>query len=91
MLVVVIVYPCIMFGLLNKIKNTTSENTFDISYEELRINRERLFYYLFRYFKLFGIALIIAVTYSSSPVIPLIILIFINLLDAIFIVALKPF
>lgn len=49
-----------------------------------------MYYYLVRYYKFFLIALIIAVTYNSSPVIPLVLLIIINLIDVILLIALKP-
>ena len=71
--------------------DSVSKNTFEISYEELRVNYNNLGYYLFRYLKLLFIAIIVAVTYSASPFIPLILLIVIHLVDLIWICAKQPF
>lgn len=49
-----------------------------------------MWYYLFRYYKLFFIAVIVAVTYNSTPVIPLLLLIVLNIIDFALIFALKP-
>ena len=88
--ILVIIFPVVMFGLLRRGANSLSDLTFNVVYEDVRINKERIWYYLFRYYKLFLIAIVVAVTYSSSPVIPPIILIILHIIDFGLIFAMKP-
>jgi hypothetical protein len=90
MFAAVVLYPIVLFVILRKHSNSLSVATFGLSFEELRISHERLYYFLVRYYKLLLIALIVAVTYSSSPAIPLVLLIILNIVDAILLIALKP-
>jgi hypothetical protein len=86
----VLIYPAVMFYILRKISLTLSSNTFNKNYEELRVDSEKLYYYLIRYYKLIAIACAIGFLHAASPVIPLIILIVLNLADTLLLIFLKP-
>ena len=88
---IVIAYPIFMTWYLKRIINTTSSTTFDISFEELRINRERVFYYLFRYLKLMIIAFVVSMLYAVTPIAALIILLILNFTDLLLIACARPF
>jgi hypothetical protein len=86
----VLAYPVIMFLVLRKRAFSVSVGTFHKKYEEVRVDPEKLYYFLIRYYKLVFIACIIGFLYAASPVIPLIILIALNLADAIMLIFLDP-
>jgi hypothetical protein len=80
----------LMYWLLHKNAGTLTDETFNNSYGSLRVTKEKLWYYIFRYFKLAAIAIVIGSTYQSSPAIPLIILIILNALDGVILIKLQP-
>lgn len=88
--VAVLVYPVVIFLLLRRASSTLSAGTFNKSYEELRVSSESLYYYLVRYYKLVAIACIIGFLHAANPVIPLIVLIVLNLADALLLIFVKP-
>lgn len=90
MFVFVVGYPSLMFYLLRENADSLTNNTFGLAFEEMRIDKESLYYYPIRYYKLFIIAIVVASTYNSSPAIPLIILIILNGVDAGLLLKLKP-
>jgi hypothetical protein len=67
-----------------------SDSTFRRKYEDIRINSSKLFYFIWRYFKLLLIALLIGLLYDSNPVGILIPLIFVHVIDGLMILFLKP-
>ena len=87
----VIIYPIVMFVLLRRIKDSTSVATFDSTYEELRISRDRLWYYLFRYYKLLLIAFFVAFLFAAPGFYTAIILAALHLVDFLIIMIGKPF
>lgn len=87
----VIIYPLVMFVLLRRIRDSTSVATYDSTYEELRISRDTLWYYLFRYYKLLLIAFFVAFLFAAPGYLTPIILAGLHLMDLIIIVGWKPF
>ena len=79
-----------MFIILKRQADGLSDPTFNAAFEELRVDKEKLWYYLVRYYKLLLIAAVIAFTYSTTPAAPLILLIVIHLADAIILIIAKP-
>lgn len=79
-----------MFIYLRKQANSVSAGTFNKIYEDMRVNSEKLFYYLVRYYKLMAIACIIGFLYAASPVIPLIVLMVLNLGDLLLLILTDP-
>lgn len=90
MFAAVVVYPIVMWLILRNNADNLSDATFNNAFEEIRIDKEQLLYYPIRYYKLLLIAIIIVACYKTSPVVPLIILIFIHAIDAVLLIALKP-
>lgn len=90
MFIALLIYPIVMFLILRSNANSLSDATFYNAYEEIRIDKDKLYYYLIRYYKLVLIALVIAVSYKSSPAIPLVILIVIHIADLGLLIGLKP-
>ena len=68
-----------------------SDSTFRKKYEDIRIHSNRLFYFIWRYYKLLLIALLIGFLYDSNPVGILIPLIIVHVIDGLIIIFLKPF
>lgn len=83
-------YPTAIFFYIRYSSTTMSLATFNKRYEEIRINPDKLYYFLVRYYKLAAIACVIGFLYASSPVIPLIILIVLNLADAVLLIFADP-
>jgi hypothetical protein len=79
-----------MYYFFWKRADTISAGTFHKRYEEVRIDPERLYYFLMRYYKLVTIACVIGFLHAASPIIPLIILIVLNLGDGVLLIFLKP-
>jgi hypothetical protein len=90
MLIGVVGYPIVVGLLLRKYSNNLSDATFNNAYEEIRVDKEKLYYYFIRYYKQLFIAIIISLSYKASPVIPLVLLIIVNAIDAVLLLALKP-
>ena len=87
----VIIYPIVMFVWLKRIKDSTSVATFDSTYEELRICRDKLWYYVFRYYKLLVIAFFVTFLFDALGFIAPLILLALHLLDLLIILVGKPF
>jgi len=65
-------------------------DTFNKLFEDMRVTPDTLYYFLIRYYKKVIIAIIIGVLYNSNPIIPLIVLIVINLADALILIIKRP-
>lgn len=91
LIVVVIAFPIIMTLYLKRTINSISATTFDLSFEELRINRDRVFYFYFRYLKLMIIALAVSMLYAVTPIAALIVLLALNFIDLLIIICARPF
>lgn len=82
-----------MFFLLKRNADSLSVKTFDVVYEDIRIDNEKLYYYLFRYYKLLAIAIIIAVGYNASKgasIFQVILLMILHAVDFILLKATNP-
>lgn len=91
MFVLFVLYPIGGFLWLRKMSGEMSDSTFRKKYDDVRIHSNRLFYFVWRYFKLLLIALLIGFLSTSSPVGILIPLIIMHVFDGLIIIFLKPF
>lgn len=91
MFVVYVAYIFLGWFYLRKKGQITQALTFKEKFDGIRIRVERLWYFIFRYFKLLIIAILISQLYAVNPLAVLIPLLFIHLLDAFVIFFLKPF
>lgn len=91
MFVIFIVYPIIGFLWLRKMSGEMSESTFRKKYADIRIDSNRMFHFIWRYYKLFLIALLIGLLYNSNPLGVLIPLIIVHVLDGLIIIFVRPF
>ena len=67
-----------------------SHQTWLKRYKDIRIDPERLFYYMVRYYKLLLIAILVGFLWNSSPIIVLVLLIIIHCANAALLILLKP-
>lgn len=86
----VIVYPIAAFILLYKRANLLTNATFLKVYDDLRVDQSRLFYFLFRYYKLLFIACIIGCLYAKSQYIAPCLLMVVNVVDAVLLLVYNP-
>jgi len=67
-----------------------ANDTWIKKYEDLRIDVNKSYYIIIRYYKLLITAIIVGFLYNSNPVIPLIVLIVLNALHIVVLLVLRP-
>jgi hypothetical protein len=91
MFVLFVGYPIAGFIYLKWRSGYQSEGTFQKNFEDVRVDRGRLWHFIWRYYRLLVIALLIALVYKGNPLAILIPLIIVHIVDGLIIVGFKPF
>jgi len=91
MFVAYIVYVFLGFFYLRNQASYTQDSTFKEKFDGIRIKKDSLWYFVFKYLKWLAIAFIIGQLYKANPLISLIILMVIHLVDALIIIFRNPY
>ena len=88
--ILVVGYPVLMFVLLYRASGIMSHETWLKRYEEMRIDPNRLFYFMVRYYKLLLVAILVGFLWDASPVVPLVLLMVLHGANAALLIILQP-